>query len=80
MKYLSRKFIVAVLTIILCTGAFVFSHNGTVMFLSMIVGGVVALSYIFAETIVDISETDMMEDCYEEHKTIGFCKEDEDEK
>ena len=78
-KYLSRKFIVAILTIMLCVGAFIFSNNGTVMFLSMIVGGVVALSYIFAETIVDISETDMMEDCYEEHKTIGFCKEDENE-
>lgn len=77
-KYLSRKFLIAVLTIMLCVGAFFFSHNGTVMFLSMIVGGVVTISYIFAEMIIDISETDMMEDCYEEKHIIGF-KEDENE-
>ena len=78
-KYLSRKFIIAILTILLCVGAFIFSNNGTVMFLSMIVGGVVALSYIFAETIVDIFETDLMEDCYEEKHIIGFKEDENDE-
>lgn len=78
-KYLSRKFLIALLMIILCAVAFLVVDNGSAKALCLIVGGVVAICYIFAEMITDISETDMMDDFYEPKTTIGF-KEDSNER
>ena len=74
MKYLSRKFIIAILVIVLCAVAFIVG-NETVKFISVLTGGVVAISYMFADSLAEMYKDD---DEIIEHKIIGF-KEDENE-